>query len=102
MPWQFTFDDQVYSESSITLEQMERIEDITGATWRNISILGSAKFARVVAAVMVSDRTGKSFAEASAHLGQKTLTEFLASVEVVEEDTPTQYTDGNPQPAGEP
>lgn len=104
MPWRIDFEGEVYREGDLTLGQCEQIEDATGQSWLSINPMRSAKQARVILETVVSARTGKSVDEIRQRVSTMSIDSFLDAfhaTESDEDDKPTEYVDGNPQPADE-
>lgn len=106
MGWRIEFEGEVYREADLTLGQCEQIEELTGRSWLVIHPLKWAKDARAILSVCVADRTKQTVEAVRARLAQMKADEFidLVKVEMVagDDDTPTEYVDGNPQVADEP
>jgi hypothetical protein len=102
VPWKFTYQGDVWVSSELTVGECEQIETATGRTWLNINPLRSAKDALDTLAPMVAARTGRPVADVRAELAALRADDLMASVEPTDMDTPTEYRDGNPQPADAP
>jgi hypothetical protein len=102
--WSLEFEGEVYREGDLTLGQCERIEEAIGRSWAVINPVTSAKQARVVLEVVAADRLGQTADEVRKRVEALKVDEFLAGYKLNEDedDRPTEYVDGNPQPAGEP
>ena len=104
MGWRLHWQGEDYRDSEITLSQAERIEALIGETWLRLNVLRSAKHALSTLAVMASDRTGRPFDEVRREVGDIPADVYAAEVLHFEDtnDLPTEYLDGNPQPAAAP
>lgn len=106
MGWRIEFEGEVYREGDLTLGQCERIEELTGRSWLVIHPLKWAKDARAILSVVVADRTSKSVDVVRGRLAEMKADEFIDLVKVemleVDDDTPTEYVDGNPPLADAP
>lgn len=96
--WQFTLNGEKYREAELTMKQAERIEDLLGLSWLNISPVAYARQARVVLAVMASDRTGSSVEEILGDLADIPVEKFIVDhLDMVEDDVAEVWVDANPQ-----
>ena len=103
MPFALHYGGDVYREADITVAQAEHIEDLIGVGWTRLNVLHHAKHARATLAVMVADRTGRSFDEVSKEIGAMTANDYATNVFRVEaDDMPTEFVDGNPPKADAP
>lgn len=103
MPWQINYGGATYRESDLTIGQCEELEELIGLSWLSLNPLRSAKHARILTAYLVSQGTGRPFAEVSAEVATLKVETFLDGFEnaprVVEEerdDMPAEWTDGIP------
>lgn len=97
--WRIEFDGHVLRESELTIEQAEQVESLTGSTWLRINPYTSAKHAKALLAVLYAARTSSSYDDVVAKIGAIPVAEYLDMVKADEDDLPTEYTDGFPQPA---
>lgn len=98
MAWKLTYDGEVYREVDLTLAQAEAIEEKTGTTWRVLNPLHSAKHAKVVLAVCLSERKGLDYGVAEKIAAALKIDEFLEMYEVDNvDDLPSEYDDGIPR-----
>lgn len=101
MAWRLEFEGEVYREVDLTLDQVERIEEITKDSWLRIAPLKSAKHAKAILTVCHADRAGVSLDEAAKKVGAVKADDFVGmlSVEPLDEqlDLPTTYEDGVPK-----
>ena len=113
MPWQVTYLGETYRESDLTIGQCETLEEMIGLSWLSLNPLRSAKQARILTAFVVSERTGRPFAEVSAEIASLKADDFLKDyagansagplvIEVESDDLPAEWTDGIPPKAAEP
>lgn len=99
MPWRIQYDGHTLREGDITLAQAEHVEELTGESWLRINPYRSARHARAIVTVMYAAATGVQVADVAEKIGQIKVSDFLEMVDVVEDDTPQEYTDGFPRPA---
>lgn len=97
MPWQIRYNDKVYREGDLTIDDAEEIERRLGATWAELNPLRSAKHAKVIAAYMLHRHGGMDQDAAIATVGAMKANEFLAMVEPEDDDLPTETDKGIPQ-----
>lgn len=83
----------------MTIEQAEQVETLTGTTWLRINPYASAKHAKALLAVLYAARTDASYDDVVAKVGALPVTDYLDMVKTDDEDLPSEYTDGFPQPA---
>lgn len=102
MGWQFVFDGETYRDDDITLDQAERLEAATGSTWFTLAPLASAKHARVIIGLLVSDHTGKPVEDIEGQLKSMTVNAIFDLFSPAEDDLPSEFTEGIPQEGGEP
>jgi hypothetical protein len=103
MPWQIRYNDRVYREADLTIDESEAIEKLLDATWWEIAPLRSARHAKVIAAYLVSRGEGRGYDEVVAEIGATKVYQFLESVSHDEEDDlPSEWTDGVPPKAAAP
>lgn len=104
MPWQITYDGHVWTENDLTISDCEKIEVLTGESWLTISPTRSAKHCRVIIEYLMTAKEGISEADAQAKVRNETATKFLdgKTIQFVDDDLPTEFTDGNPPPAVDP
>ena len=102
MPWQFTFEGEVYREVDLTLEALDRLMGVSGLSWGQIvQPLQSPSAAWGTVAALHSERTGQPFDDVAGRLKVMRWEQFMDLYERVAEDTPTSYEDGLPHPAAE-
>lgn len=104
MSWHIEFEGEVYRDADLTLGQCERLEELTGRSWLNIHPIRYAKDALAVLTVVVADRTGQPVDTLRTRLASLRADEVIDLMKIPTEtdDRPTEYVDGNPQPADEP
>lgn len=101
MAWSLTVDGQVFREGDLTIDEAERMEEVCGVTWRQLNPLRSAGVARGIAQVLCETRLGLSSEAALAKVKALRVDEYFDMVGSYDpdEDMPTQYENGFPQPA---
>lgn len=101
MAWVLTFDGQVYREADLTIDEAERIENITQTTWRSINPIRSAKHARAILETFLVTRAGLAPDVAAKTVGDIKVNDYLDLLSHEEEDAdlPTQFEEGFPQSA---
>lgn len=101
MAWRITFEGEVYREADLTLDQVEKIEELTNDTWLRIAPLKTAKHAKAILSVVVADRLGISLDDAKAKVGALKADEFIDCIanEKLDEqlNLPAVYEDGVPK-----
>lgn len=98
--WRFTYENEEYREADLTLQDAHDLCAATGLSWHAVNNpLLSPQGAWSVLAGLHSRRTGKAFDEVAAALRSMHQAEFLDLYTVVDDDLPTMYEDGFPQPA---
>jgi hypothetical protein len=97
--WVFKWKTHLLREADITVDQAERIEELTGTSWLFINPLRTAKHARAVVSVMGADAEGRTQIEVAAEVGAMSVESFLDLLDVEDDDTPSVYEDGNPPQA---
>lgn len=103
MAWTLKVEGQVVREHDLTLGEVELLEQATSETWRTLNPLRSASSAKAIFVVLLEQRAGFTPEAAAKQANTMLVTDFLELVGNYDpdEDMPTQYEDGNPQPAGE-
>lgn len=96
MPWQIRYNDRVYRNGDLTIDDCEEIERLLGEDWGKINPLRSAKHAKVVAAFMLHRHGGMDNDAARELIGKMKAAEFLKLVEPEDEDLPTETEHGLP------
>lgn len=95
--WQIKYDDLTIDESTVTLDELERVEEITGKTWWRLDPRmpsnGSGVTRAWIQAVLES-RKGMTAEDARADIGSKTMEEMgdILGEEVV---TPGPFDSGS-------
>jgi len=111
MAWQVSYQGATYRESDLTIGQCEALEDLIGLSWLSLNPLRSAKQARILTAFLVSEATGRPFAEVSDEVANLKADEFLndfaeanspLTIEPESDDMPAEWTDGIPPKAAVP
>lgn len=103
MPWRIDFEGEVYREGDLTLEQCGKVERLTDRSWLHINPIKFAQDAVAVLSVMHHDRKGERIDDILTRVGGLKPAEYLDIIKIEDEDDlPTEYVDGNPQPAVEP
>jgi hypothetical protein len=96
--WKFAFDGHVYKQGDVTIDQWIEICDECGAGFSFVNPFRSAKDAKAIFRVLVSDQSERSREEAGKVIGAMSTDDFLALFEAVEDtsELPTEYEDGLP------
>lgn len=103
MGWRIEHEGEVYREDDLTLNDHEQIADLCGRAWAPWPGT-SAKVWKATLAVCLASRSEDLTVEAALlQVGSLKVNDaFLDQLTREEDDTPTEYVDGNPQPADEP
>jgi hypothetical protein len=98
MAWVLKFDGQVYREADLTIDEAERIENVTESTWRAINPIRSAKHARAILETFLVTRESMDPGAAKAKVGALKVNDYLDLITIEDEDAdlPTEYADGFP------
>lgn len=104
MPWQITYDGHVWSENDLSIDDCEKIEVLVGESWLTINPFRSAKHCRVLIEYLLTTREGMSQEDAQTKVRAEKIKNLLdgKTLKVVDDDLPTEFTDGNPPPAVDP
>lgn len=100
--WKFTYEGTEYLSVDLTLGGAEKVEELAGTTWLAFNPYRSAKQASALLAVLVAEGTGRTVEEVRGELAAMKVDDILGCLEVVEDDLPVEYRDGNPRPADAP
>lgn len=102
MPWRIDYEGEVYREDDLTLEQQEAIVDLlTGRGWTPHPATSPKAF-RVILAHCIAANKGIDVDVAMKEIATLRTGDAYKMVSNEDDDTPTEYVDGNPQPADEP
>lgn len=93
--WKLTLGDVEIREGDLTLGQAERIEELTGESWRFLNPLRSAKHAVAIASVFIADREQISVDDARTKVSAANMTAVIESYEVYD-DIAQEFVDGIP------
>ena len=103
MPWRIDFEGEVYREGDLTLEQCGKVEKLTERSWLHINPIRFAGDAVAILGVMANARKGERIEDVLARVGGLKPADYLELIKIEDDDDlPTEYVDGNPQPAAEP
>lgn len=94
--WVITVGEASYVKSGVTVEQSERIEDLTGVGWYGLHPLLRAKHARAITALLHADATGRQFDDVFAEIGRLPAHDFVRAIRWVDDDIPGSFADGFP------
>lgn len=97
--YKITYDGHVYRERDLTLDQIERAEELLGKTWFDIALLSSAKTARTILAIHHADATDRPYDDVHKEIGRLRTEEFLSFVEGDDREGVDHWEDGNPTAA---
>lgn len=100
--WTIAVDGQVFREYDLTIDDIEAMEEATGLTWRTLNPLRSAAVAKQMAVTLLV-RRGSDEVTAKKLIGEMRGGDFIDSIGTYDpdEDMPSQYENGIPQPADE-
>lgn len=100
MPFEITIDGHAYRTDDLTVAEAEELEDECGQTWLQLNPIRSAKEFRATAALFLRrTRTPEVAAKEAAALTVKAAQE---NVRWVEDNLPTEFSDGIPKEEGSP
>lgn len=101
--WVIVFGEARYRKGDVTIDQAETIERLAGADWDRLHPLLWAQQGRVIAAVLHSDATDRTFEDVFAEVGAITAHDFVRDhVTWMVDDLPGSWSNGFPtEPTGE-
>lgn len=93
--WRIDFEGKTYREADLTLNDVERICDVTGTDWVQVHPLRSPAHLKAVLGLFL-ERGGESFDAACKRIGDMSASALLDTIDHDTDDTPDAYVDGVP------